>query len=175
MPALRLAAVQSLTRSGRPAQCRAGARDRRRRPRRARCGRSCAVDSWGPSVAAALRGRRQGKVAAGGRFTEKMAMFETYGALGGEAGIPLLNDILNSRGFLGHEKQRNSGLRGNGAGKDRDRRALSCHFGVATTRRKSSCATRSTRPCAAWGLVTIPRPSDGSHAGAPQWAPTGSH
>jgi hypothetical protein len=37
-------------------------------------------------------------------LTEKMAMFELYGALCGDAGIPLLDGILNSRGFLGRRE-----------------------------------------------------------------------
>jgi HEAT repeat protein len=34
-------------------------------------------------------------------LTEKMAMFEAYGVMCGDAGVPLLDGILNSRGFLG--------------------------------------------------------------------------
>ena len=34
-------------------------------------------------------------------LTEKMAMFEAFGVLGGEAGVPLLDGVLNARGFLG--------------------------------------------------------------------------
>ncbi len=34
-------------------------------------------------------------------LTEKMAMFEAFSVLGGEAGVPLLDGVLNARGFLG--------------------------------------------------------------------------
>jgi HEAT repeat protein len=34
-------------------------------------------------------------------LTEKMAMFEAYGVLCGEPGVPLLDSLLNGRGFLG--------------------------------------------------------------------------
>ena len=37
-------------------------------------------------------------------LTEKMAMFELYGALCGDSGIALLDGILNSRGFLGRRE-----------------------------------------------------------------------
>jgi len=37
-------------------------------------------------------------------LTEKMLVFEAYGALCGEAGIPLLDAILNGKGFLGRRE-----------------------------------------------------------------------
>jgi HEAT repeat protein len=37
----------------------------------------------------------------GADLTEKMAVFEAYGAMCGEAGIPLLDGMLNSRGLFG--------------------------------------------------------------------------
>ena len=37
-------------------------------------------------------------------LTEKMLMFETYGALCGEPGVPLLDAILNGKGFLGRRE-----------------------------------------------------------------------
>ena len=43
----------------------------------------------------------KGKAVRDADLTEKMAMFETYGALCGEGGIPLLDGILNGRTFLG--------------------------------------------------------------------------
>jgi HEAT repeat protein len=46
----------------------------------------------------------KGKALREADLTEKMAMFETYGALCGEAGIPLLDGILNARGFLGRRE-----------------------------------------------------------------------
>jgi HEAT repeat protein len=43
----------------------------------------------------------KGKALRDADLTEKMAMFEAYGVLCGDAGVPLLDGILNSRGFLG--------------------------------------------------------------------------
>jgi HEAT repeat protein len=42
----------------------------------------------------------KGKAVRDADLTEKMAMFEAYGSMCGDAGVPLLNDILNARGFL---------------------------------------------------------------------------
>jgi HEAT repeat protein len=37
-------------------------------------------------------------------LTEKVAFFEAYGALCGEAGVPVLDAILHTRGFLGKKE-----------------------------------------------------------------------
>ena len=37
-------------------------------------------------------------------LTEKMAMFEAYGSLCGDGGVPLLDTILNGKGFLGRRE-----------------------------------------------------------------------
>jgi HEAT repeat protein len=37
-------------------------------------------------------------------LTEKMLMFEAYGALCGDQGVPLLDAILNGKGFLGRRE-----------------------------------------------------------------------
>lgn len=42
----------------------------------------------------------QGRSVRGADLTEKMAFFEAYGSLVGEAGVPVLDGILNSGGFL---------------------------------------------------------------------------
>jgi HEAT repeat protein len=42
----------------------------------------------------------KGKAIREADLTEKMAFFEGYGALSGEAGIPLLDALLNGKGFL---------------------------------------------------------------------------
>jgi HEAT repeat protein len=43
----------------------------------------------------------KGKALREADLTERMAMFEAYGALSGDAGVPLLDKILNERTFLG--------------------------------------------------------------------------
>ena len=50
-----------------------------------------------PRVDAAVKGKRAREA----DLTEKMALFEAYGALVGDAGIAVLDDILNGKGFLG--------------------------------------------------------------------------
>jgi HEAT repeat protein len=58
-----------------------------------------------PRVEAAIRS----KALRDADLTEKMAFFEAFGSLCGEAGVPLLDGLLNGRGFLG--KREESGLR----------------------------------------------------------------
>jgi HEAT repeat protein len=43
----------------------------------------------------------KGKELRDGNLTEKMAFFEAYGLLCGDAGIPLLDALLNAKGFMG--------------------------------------------------------------------------
>jgi len=43
----------------------------------------------------------KGKDLRDGNLTEKMAFFEAYGLLSGDAGIPLLDGILHAKGFMG--------------------------------------------------------------------------
>jgi HEAT repeat protein len=43
----------------------------------------------------------KGKELRDGNLTEKMAFFEAYGLLCGDAGIPLLDGLLNAKGFMG--------------------------------------------------------------------------
>jgi hypothetical protein len=46
----------------------------------------------------------KGKAVRDADLTEKMAMFEGYGALCGEAGVAALDNILNGKGFLGRRE-----------------------------------------------------------------------
>ncbi|MDX1673508.1 MAG: HEAT repeat domain-containing protein, partial [Longimicrobiales bacterium] len=48
-----------------------------------------------------LRKHVSGKAIRGADLTEKMAFFEAYGAIGGNAAVSELDDILNATGFLG--------------------------------------------------------------------------
>jgi HEAT repeat protein len=50
-----------------------------------------------PRIDAAVKGKRAREV----DLTEKMALFEAYGALAGDAGIAVLDELLNGKGFLG--------------------------------------------------------------------------
>jgi HEAT repeat protein len=46
----------------------------------------------------------KGKAVRDADLTEKMAFFEGYGALCGDAGVPQLDNILNGKGFLGRRE-----------------------------------------------------------------------
>ena len=50
-----------------------------------------------PRIEAAIKGKELRE----GNLTEKMAFFEAYGMLCGEAGITLLDGLLNAKGFMG--------------------------------------------------------------------------
>ena len=50
-----------------------------------------------PRIEAAIKG----KDLRDGNLTEKMAYFEAYGLLSGDAGVPLLDGLLNAKGFMG--------------------------------------------------------------------------
>jgi HEAT repeat protein len=50
-----------------------------------------------PRIESALKGRELRD----SNLTEKMAFFEAYGVLSGDAGVPLLDSLLNSKGFMG--------------------------------------------------------------------------
>ena len=45
----------------------------------------------------------KGKLARDADLTEKMALFEAYGTLCGDAGVPLLDGMLNARGLFGKQ------------------------------------------------------------------------
>jgi HEAT repeat protein len=53
-----------------------------------------------PRVEAAVKGKPLREA----DLTEKMAMFEAFGALCGDGGVPLLDALLNARGFLGRRE-----------------------------------------------------------------------
>jgi HEAT repeat protein len=48
-------------------------------------------------IESAIKGKRMQEA----DLTEKMALFEAYGAMCGENGIPLLDGLLNSKGLFG--------------------------------------------------------------------------
>jgi HEAT repeat protein len=50
-----------------------------------------------PRIEAAIKGKDLRE----GNLTEKMAFFEAYGLLSGDAGVVLLDGLLNSKGFMG--------------------------------------------------------------------------
>ena len=50
-----------------------------------------------PRVEAAIKGKELRE----SNLTEKMAFFEAYGLLAGDAGVPLLDGLLNAKGFMG--------------------------------------------------------------------------
>ena len=50
-----------------------------------------------PRIEAALKGKELRET----NLTEKMAFFEAYGLLCGDAGVPLLDGLLNAKGFMG--------------------------------------------------------------------------
>ena len=50
-----------------------------------------------PRIEAAIKGKDLRE----SNLTEKMAFFEAYGLLCGDAGVPLLDGLLNAKGFMG--------------------------------------------------------------------------
>lgn len=101
-PAMRLAAVQGLAEIGSPGAMQAveraiddGDRDVRVAAVKALAARS--QRTVVKKLEAAISGRRLQE----SDLTEKMAFFEAYGSMCGEAGVPMLDGILNRRGFLG--------------------------------------------------------------------------
>lgn len=55
-------------------------------------------------VLARIEGVIKGKRLAEADLTEKMALFEAYGAMCGDAGIPLLDGLLNGKGLFGRRE-----------------------------------------------------------------------
>ena len=103
--AMRLTVVQALTEIGSAGALQGLERavDDADRDVRVAVARSLAARAYRPAlprVEAVVRGKALRET----DLTEKMAMFEAYGALCGEAGIPLLDGILNARGFLGRRE-----------------------------------------------------------------------
>src|SRR6267378_3546724 len=52
-----------------------------------------------PRIEAAIKGKDLRE----SNLTEKMAFFEAYGLLSGDAGVPLLDGLLNAKGFMGRK------------------------------------------------------------------------
>jgi hypothetical protein len=99
--AMRLAGAQALAEIGSPGalQVLERAIDDVDRDVRVATARAIAARTYRPAlprVEAAVKG----KDVRDADLTEKMAIFEAYGALCGEAGVPLLDGILNAKGFL---------------------------------------------------------------------------
>ena len=53
-----------------------------------------------PRIDAAVKGKRAREV----DLTEKMALFEAFGALAGDPGVSVLDELLNGKGFLGRRE-----------------------------------------------------------------------
>ena len=101
-PEMRVAAVNALTEIGSPGAMQALERaiideDREVRIVAVRALGTKSVRSALPRIEAAIKG----KDLRDGNLTEKMAFFEAYGMLSGDTGIPLLDGLLHSKGFMG--------------------------------------------------------------------------
>ncbi|HEY1951711.1 MAG TPA: HEAT repeat domain-containing protein [Gemmatimonadaceae bacterium] len=101
-PEMRLAAVTALTEIGSPGAMQMLERalmDEDREVRivavRAIGGRNARAAL--PRIEAAIKGKDLRE----SNLTEKMAFFEAYGLLCGDAGVPLLDSLLNAKGFMG--------------------------------------------------------------------------
>ena len=104
-PPLRLAAVQALAEIASPTALQALERavDDPDRDVRVATARAIAARGYRPSLPR-IEGLIKGRAIRQADLTEKMAFFETYGALCGDAGTKLLDDILNGKGFLGRRE-----------------------------------------------------------------------
>jgi HEAT repeat protein len=102
---MRLAAVQALVEIGSPGamqQLERGVEDADRDVRVA-SSRAIAARTHRaalPRIEALIKG----KIVRDADLTEKMTHFEAYGALCGEAGIPLLDELLNGKSFFGRKE-----------------------------------------------------------------------
>ena len=102
---VRIAAVQALSEIGTPGALQQLERaiDDSERDVRVAVARAFAMRSHKPALArleAALKGKRLLESS----LTEKMAFFEAYGAMCGDAGVPLLDRYLNSKGLFGRRE-----------------------------------------------------------------------
>ncbi|HKG94133.1 MAG TPA: HEAT repeat domain-containing protein [Gemmatimonadaceae bacterium] len=102
---LRLASVQALSEIGSPGALQALERgvDDPERDVRVATARALAARQHRPALSR-VEGAIKGKVVREADLTEKMAMFEAYGALSGDAGITLLDGLLNGKTFLGRRE-----------------------------------------------------------------------
>lgn len=103
---VRLAAVQALGEIGTPGALQQLERaiDDSLREVRVAAARAFAARVHKPVLArleAAIKAKRLGDA----DLTEKMALFEAYGAMCGDAGIPLLDGLLNGRGIFGRREE----------------------------------------------------------------------
>jgi len=101
-PDMRLAAVTALTQIGSPGAMQMLERALIDEDREVRVVAVRAIGSRNaraalPRIEAAIKGKELRE----GNLTEKMAFFEAYGMLCGEAGITLLDGLLNAKGFMG--------------------------------------------------------------------------
>jgi HEAT repeat protein len=98
---LRLAAVQSLSEIGSPGalQVLEKAIDDKDRDVRVTTVRAFMAKSYRPALPR-LEASIKSKALREADLTEKMAVFEAYGALAGDAGVPVLDAILNPKGGL---------------------------------------------------------------------------
>jgi len=105
-PALRQAAVHALAEIGSPGalQVLEKGTDDSDRDVRVTTVRVFAAKSYRPALTK-LEAAIKGKVLREADLTEKMAVFEAYGSLCGDAGIPLLDGILNGKGGLFGRKE----------------------------------------------------------------------
>ena len=104
-PQTRLAAVQALGEIGSPGALQAlerGIVDADRDVRIATA-RALTQRSYRPALPK-LTAVVNGKAIRDADLTEKMALFEAYGAVCGDTGIPYLDGILNGKGFLGRRE-----------------------------------------------------------------------
>ena len=101
-PEMRVAAVNALTEIGSPGAMQMLERaiideDREVRIVAVRALGARSTRSALPRIEAAIKGKDLRE----SNLTEKMAFFEAYGLLSGDAGIPLLDGLLHSKGFMG--------------------------------------------------------------------------
>jgi HEAT repeat protein len=101
-PDTRLAAVTALTQIGSPGAMQMLERALIDEDREVRVVAVRAIGSRNaraalPRIEAAIKGKELRE----GNLTEKMAFFEAYGMLCGDAGITLLDGLLNAKGFMG--------------------------------------------------------------------------
>ena len=99
---VRLAAVQALAEIGTPGALQQLERtiDDDTREIRVAAARAFAARTHRPALArieAAIKEKRLQEA----DLTEKVALFEAFGAMCGDAGIPLLDGVLNAKGFFG--------------------------------------------------------------------------
>jgi HEAT repeat protein len=101
-PEMRVAAVTALTEIGSPGAMQMLERaltdeDREVRIVAVRAIAGKVTRSALPKIEAALKGKELRET----NLTEKMAFFEAYGVLCGDAGIPFLDGLLHAKGFMG--------------------------------------------------------------------------